>query len=102
RFRDTGGGPVVTEDIPEDARPLTGRGAGLGRLDRCREDVGRLVAGRVGKLLQRGVDRRLVALCAPLLEGSNPLALDLGVGGEDAAVLARGERRVFGLRELVL
>ena len=49
-----------------------------------------------------GVDGALVALGAPLLERRDPLALDLGVGGEDAAVLAGGERRVLGLGELVL
>ena len=58
--------------------------------------------GGLGELLERGVDGGLVALGAPLLERLDPLALDLGVGGEDAAVLAGGQRRVLGLGELVL
>ena len=48
--------------------------------------------GGLGELLEGGVDGRLVALGAPLLERLDPLALDLGVGGEDAAVLAGGQR----------
>ncbi len=43
-----------------------------------------------------------VALGLPLLERLAPLALDLGVGRENAAVGAGGERRVFGFREAVL
>ena len=58
--------------------------------------------GGGGELLQRGVDGALVALGLPLLERLDPLALDLGVGGEDAAVLAGRQRRVLALGELVL
>ena len=101
-LRDAGGRAVVAEDLAQDAGPLAGGGAGLGGLDGRRQDVRALVAGGLGELLERRVDGALIALRAPLLEGGDPLALDLGVGGEDAAVLAGGERRVLGLGELVL
>ena len=48
------------------------------------------------------LDRGLVALGLPLLERLAALALDLGVGGQDAAVGAGGQRRVLGLGEAVL
>ena len=96
------GRAVVAEDLAQDAGPLAGGGAGLGGLDRRRHDVAPLVAGGLGELLERRVDGALVALGLPLLERLDPLALDLGVGGEDAAVLAGGERRVLGLGEPVL
>ncbi len=54
------------------------------------------------QLVERGPHRRLVALGLPGLERLDPLALDLGIGGEDAAVGAGGQRRVLGLGEAVL
>jgi hypothetical protein len=61
-----------------------------------------LVASGLGELLERGIHRSLVALRLPLLERGDPLALDLRVRRQDAAILAGGEGRVLGLGELVL
>ena len=48
--------------------------------------------GDLGQLLEGAIDRVVVALRLPALERLADLALDLGVGGEDAAVGAGGER----------
>ena len=100
--RDPGRGAVVAEHVTQDARPLARGGARLRRLDRRRHDVRRLVARDLGELRQGPVDGGLVALGLPALERLHALALDLGVGRQDAAVGAGGQRRVLGLGEAVL
>ena len=90
------GAPVVAERLTQRARPLAGGGAGSGGLDGRGHDVRGLVGGRLGQLLERRADLGLVALGAPALERLDALPLDLGVGGEDAAVLSVGQRRVLG------
>src|SRR6185312_12587755 len=50
----------------------------------------------------RRVDGCLISPRAPLIESGDPLALDLGIWGEDAPVLSGGERRILGFCELVL
>ena len=99
---DAGRRPVGAEGLAQDRRPLAGRRARLGGGDRRRHHVLGLVGGDLGQLGERRLDRVLVALGLPGLERLDPLALDLGVGGEDAAVGARRQRRVLGLGEAVL
>ena len=100
---DAGGRAVVAEDLAQDAGPLAGGGAGLRGLDGRRHDVRPTRRAAASASCSRAASTSvLVALRPPLLERVDPLALDLGVGGEDAAVLAGGERRVLGLGELVL
>ena len=51
-----------------------------------------VVGGDPAELVERGLHGVLVALALPALQRLDPLALDLGVGGEDAAVGTRGQR----------
>ena len=99
---DPGRRAVVAEHLAQGARPLAGRRAGLRGVDRRGHDVRGLVRGGGRELAERLLDGGLVALGLPALERLAALALDLGVGGEDAAVGSRRQRRVLGLGEAVL
>ena len=89
---EAGRAAVGPEDVAQGLGPLAGRHARLGGVDRRRHQVHGFVAGGFGERGQGGLDGAGVAARLPFLERLDPLPLDLGVRGEDAAVVADGER----------
>src|SRR4029077_5789247 len=70
---------VGAEHVAQRLRPLAGRDAGAGGLDRRGHDVLALFSADARQLGQRRVDRRLVAVRAPALQRLLLLGLDAGV-----------------------
>jgi hypothetical protein len=93
---DAGGCPVLAENLAQALRPLAGGNTGVGAGDRGRHDVAAFL-GRFLELGQGRYHRLRVARGAVRLQALDLLLLGLGVDREEAAVLARGQRRRGGL-----
>src|ERR671914_582131 len=97
--RDTGRGPIVSEDLPQRPRPFPGGSAGSGGVDRYREQIiARL--GRSPEGIESVHHRAFIAALPPGHQSAGLLRLRLGVhlviGGETLSQTLH-QRRSLGL-----
>ena len=93
---DAGGRAVLAEHLAQGLRPLAGGDAGMGAGDRGRHDVAAFLGGGL-ELGQGAGDGLGVAGGAVRLQALDLLGLGARVDGQEAAILAGGQRRGCGL-----